>query len=170
MKRRYIKKMNNYHKTDNPHPGDTICIAGALGDATATPAEERDYLAHCQYVHSVTDISDGIDTGIKRRMERNGVSAEIQLENLPFGNQATEQYGSQLSRMYQCALHDGHFFELIATVHYKHFADLNVKYKKRFGKPLHAVGRIVEGDTTRVNYIENAFGAMPIGTSWEHFC
>ncbi len=170
MKRRYIKKMNNYHKTDNPHPGDTICIAGALGDATATPAAERDYLAHCQYVHSVTDINDGIDISIKRIMERNGVSAEIQLEKLPFGNQATEQYGSQLSRLYQYALHEGHFYELLVIVNYKHFADLSVEYKKRFGAQLHAVGRIVEGDPTRVNYIENAFGAMSIGLSLEHFC
>ncbi len=170
MKRRYIRAMKPIPHRDKAQLGDIICIAGALGDYDAKPAAEGEYLAHCQYVHAVTDLRDGVDAGIKRIMEYSGVSAEIQLEDLPFSAQAMQQYGSQLSRMYQFALHDGHFFELIATVHYKHFADLNVKYKKRFGKPLHAVGRIVEGDTTRVNYIENAFGAMPIGTPWEHFC
>lgn len=170
MKRRHIKKMNNIRPHSTSQPGDTICIAGELGDATATPAANREYLTHYQYVHAVTDINDGIDSGIKRIMERDGVSAEIQLENIPFGTQPIQQYGTSLSLLYKYALHEGHFYELLAIVDYKHFADLSVKYKKRFGTPLHAIGRIVEGDTTKVNYIENAFGAMPAALPWEHFC
>ena len=155
---------------DKVQSGDVICIASALGDLDAPPAAEGEYLAHCKHVRTVSDLRDGIDDGIKQIMERSGVSAEIQLEDLPFSAQATQQYGSQLSQMYQYALHDGHFFELLAIVDYKHFADLRVEYKKRFDAQLHAVGRIVEGDNTKVNYIENAFGTMPIASPWEHFC
>ena len=170
MKRRYIRTMKPTPHTEKVQPGDTICIAGALGDSTATPAAAREYLAHCQYVHFATDINDGIDASIKRIMKRDGVSAEIQLENLPFGNLPMQQYGTSLSQLYQYALHDGHFFELLVIVDYKHFADLSVKYKERFGAQLHAVGRIVEGNNTKVNYTENAFGAMATPSPWEHFC
>ncbi|MBO4772878.1 MAG: hypothetical protein J5595_10115 [Bacteroidales bacterium] len=151
-------------------PGDIICIAGALGDSAAPCTEEGEYLAKCKHVHSVTTIYDGIDPAIKCIMELSGLSAEIRLDNLPFGNDLIQQFDSQLSQLYLHALHEGKVHELLATVQYKHFADFNDKYKKRFGTPLHAIGRIVEGDSTRVNYIENAFGAMPIGTSLEHFC
>ena len=161
--------MDTTHQYQQPQPGDIICIAGKLGQHTATPDAEAHYLAQSNCVHAITDIQDGIDTGIKRIMERNGVSAEIQLEDLPLGNTLTQQYGSQLSKLYQIALHDGHFFELIAAVHHAHFADLNAEYTRRFGITLHAIGHIVEGCATKVNYIENAFGAMPYGSLWEHF-
>lgn len=151
-------------------PGDIICIAGALGDATSPCTEECVYLAQCEHVHMMAVLYDGIDPAIKRIMKHGGVSAEIQLEKIPFGDRLMQQYDSQLSKLYHLALHECDVHELLAIVHYKHFADFNVEYQKRFGTPLHAIGHIVEGDPTRVNYTENAFGAMPIDIPLEHFC
>lgn len=181
----------------NSQPGDVICVTGCLGDSgagleyilnpdlprdstalklierhnTPTPRiKEGQLLAKSKYVHSMMDISDGIASDIKHIMERSNVSAEIELEKLPFGDLLQEKYGSQPSQMYHYALHGGEDYELLLTVDSRHFADLNAEYKKHFGTSLHAVGRITTGDTERVNYIENGFGTTPLGSPWAHFC
>ncbi|MCR5454232.1 MAG: thiamine-phosphate kinase [Bacteroidales bacterium] len=181
----------------NSQIGDIICVTGDLGDSGAgleyilNPEWNRDevatslikrhhypeprieegkYLAESKYVHSMMDLSDGLASDIKHILERSGVSAEIELENLPTSQLLQQKYGSQPSKLYHYALHGGEDYELLLTVDAKHFADLNVNYKKRFGKSLHAVGRITHGDPQHVQYIENGFGTMPLGSPWAHFC
>jgi thiamine-monophosphate kinase len=181
----------------NSQPGDIVCVTGALGDSGAgleyilAPDKERDstanalirrhlhptsrieegkFLARCKYVHSMMDLSDGLASDIKHILERSGVSADIELDKLPTSPLLQQKYGNSPSKLYHYALHGGEDYELLVTVDSKHFADLNVEYQKRFGTALYAVGRIVCGDPQHVNYIENGFGTMPIGSSWEHFC
>ena len=181
----------------NSQVGDVVCVTGALGDSGAgleyilNPMALRDdtaetlikrhyqptprikegvFLAKSQYVHSMMDISDGLASDIKHILERSGVSAEIQLDKLPTSPSLQKKFGSQPSKIYHYALHGGEDYELLLTVNPKHFADLNVQYNKMFGTALYAVGSIVNGDPQHVNYIENGFGTMPMGTPWEHFC
>lgn len=177
--------------------GDIICVTGALGDSGAGlqyilhPEWERDataaklikrhhfpepcieegiFLAGNEQVHSMMDISDGLASDIKHILERSGVSAEIELENLPTSPLLQQKYGNQPSQIYHYALHGGEDYELLLTVDAKYFADIAIQYAKKFGKKLYPVGRITNGDPQHVQYIENGIGAMPTGSPWEHFC
>ena len=170
MKRKYIKKIFSIFHRTKAYPGDIIGIAGAIGGSPTPLDKEGDFLSHCKHVHSTAILSDGLHPAIRNIMERSGVSAEIQLENLPFGPQMMHNHGSQPSTLYQLALHDGHFHEILVAADPKQFADLAADFQKRFGESLHAIGRIVNGDPQRVNYIENGFGAIEFAPQWEHLC
>ena len=192
-----VRDKRNRISRANSQVGDIICVTGALGDSGAGlqyilhPEMERDataislvnrhhhpeprieegkFLAASGYVHSMMDLSDGLASDIKHILSRSGVSADVELENLPTSHLLQEKYDTQPSQLYHYALHGGEDYELLLTVDAKHFADLNVDYQKKFGRPLHAVGRITNGDPQHVNYIENGFGTVPTGSPWEHFC
>ena len=181
---------------DNAQIGDIICVTGSLGDSGAGldyilhPEWKRDemanafiyhhhhpypriwagkFLAQSGCVHAMMDLSDGLASDIKHILARSGVSAEIELENLPASLNLRCKYGSQPSKMYHYMLHGGEDYELLLTVDAKHFADLKAKYQPKFGW-LSAIGRIIKGDPQHVRYIENGIDTTPIGSPWEHFC
>ncbi|MBO7463412.1 MAG: hypothetical protein J6T96_12530 [Bacteroidales bacterium] len=181
MKFRYIRNIEllTKHTSDmKALPGDVICVTGRLGkpygnegDQSPTPlSEKRTFLLQSKYVHSLTMLSNGLDAELKVITNRSNVSAEIELENIPFSDAMMKEYGSHLSQLYQTVLHGDNNKELLLTVDSIHFADLNAQYYEKFGEKLLAFGRIVNGDPNHINYIENGFGLMSIGSQWEHLC
>jgi thiamine monophosphate kinase len=149
---------------------DIICLTGMLGASSKAYIKKMEFLSLCKHVHIFNELSEGIDKALKFMLEKSGVSAEIQLEDIPFGRGPMKKYGSQPSRLYQYALHESNDNELILTVDPKHFADVSADYQQKTGTPLRAIGRIVNGDPQHINYIENAFPATQLNIPWEHFC
>ena len=181
MKFRYIRDIGliTKHTSDMKSlPGDIICVTGRLGkpygnegDQSPTPlSAKRTFLLQSKHVHSLTTLSNGLDAELKVITNRSGVSAEIELENIPFSDAMMKEYGSHLSQLYQTVLHSDVKQELLLTVDSIHFAALNARYYEKFGEKLLAFGRIVNGDPNHINYIENGFGLMTNGSQWEHLC
>ncbi|MBO7565719.1 MAG: hypothetical protein J6T60_01300 [Bacteroidales bacterium] len=181
MKFRYIRNIGliTKHTSDMKSlPGDIICVTGRLGkpyenggDQSPTPlSAKRTFLLQSKHVHSLTTLSNGLDAELKVITNRSGVSAEIELENIPFSDAMMKEYGSHLSLLYQTVLHSDVKQELLLTVDSIHFADLNARYYEKFGEKLFDFGHIINGDPNHINYIENGFGLMSIGSQWEHLC
>lgn len=181
MKFRYIRNIGliTKHTSDMKSlPGDIICVTGPLGkpyenegDQSPTPlSAKRTFLLQSKHVHSLTTLSNGLDAELKVITNRSGVSAEIELENIPFSDAIMKEYGSHLSQLYQTVLHSDVKQELLLTVDFIHFADLNARYYEKFGEKLFDFGRIINGDPNHINYIENGFGLMTNVSRWEHLC
>lgn len=149
---------------------DIICLSGKIGSSQRGTIKKIEYMTLCKYVHVFNDMCDGINESLKYILNLSGVSAEIQLEDIPFAQSLVKQYGSQPSRLYKKALYEGDDDVMLLTIDPKYFADVSIDYQIRFGAPLHAIGRIVNGDPQHINYIENAFPTMQFNIPGEHFC
>ncbi len=136
-------------------PGDIVVAGGTLGESAEglndimagrhdTPCahihrnpipqvDQGEWLGGRKEVHSMIDLSDGMASDLRHILRASGVGAEIELESVP----------TPVSK--ETALTGGEDYKLLFTVEPEGFALLAEDYLKRFGAPLHPVGRIVEG-------------------------
>jgi len=154
-------------------PGDIIAVTGQLGDSEgglrlilasqAEPPsgtaekyllkrhycprphlEEGYFLAHQSAVRAMMDVSDGIDSDLRRIMEQSGCGVEVYLEKLPVSsalNKCSQKYGWNLMEI---AAAGGEDYCLLITVNPKKFSELAQKYLKRFKRPLSPIGSITD--------------------------
>lgn len=157
-------------------PGDVLFTTGALGASGAglrdllagrldTPAavehrnprpqvEEGLWLGMRREVHAMMDLSDGLASDLKHILDRSGVGAEVLLERVPVAE------GSDL----QTAACEGEDYKLLLTADAEGAGQLADEFLKRFGSPLHPLGRIT--DTRELVWLQNG---NPVPLDWHGF-
>lgn len=157
-------------------PGDVLFTTGALGASGAglrdllagrldTPAavehrnprpqvEEGLWLGMRREVHAMMDLSDGLASDLRHILDRSGVGAEVLLERVPVAE------GSDL----QTATCGGEDYKLLLTADAEGAGQLADEFLKRFGSPLHPLGRIT--DTRELVWLQNG---NPVPLDWHGF-
>ena len=157
-------------------PGDVLFTTGALGASGAglrdllagrldTPAavehrnprpqvEEGLWLGMRREVHAMMDLSDGLASDLRHILARSGVGAEVLLERVPVAE------GSDL----QTAACGGEDYKLLLTADAEGAGQLADEFLKRFGSPLHPLGRIT--DTRELVWLQNG---NPVPLDWHGF-
>ncbi len=157
-------------------PGDVLFTTGALGASGAglrdllagrldTPAavehrnprpqvEEGLWLGMRREVHAMMDLSDGLASDLRHILDRSGVGAEVLLERIPVAE------GSDL----QTAACGGEDYKLLLTADAEGAGRLADEFLKRFGSPLHPLGRIT--GTRELVWLQNG---NPVPLDWHGF-
>lgn len=157
-------------------PGDVLFTTGALGASGAglrdllagrldTPAavEHRNprpqvkeglWLGMRREVHAMMDLSDGLASDLRHILDRSGVGAEVLLERVPVAE------GSDL----QTAACGGEDYKLLLTADAEGAGRLADEFLKRFGSPLHPLGRIT--GTRELVWLQNG---NPVPLDWHGF-
>lgn len=157
-------------------PGDVLFTTGALGASGAglrdllagrldTPAavehrnprpqvEEGLWLGMRREVHAMMDLSDGLASDLRHILDRSGVGAEVLLERVPVAE------GSDL----QTAACSGEDYKLLLTADAEGAGRLADEFLKRFGSPLHPLGRIT--GTRELVWLQNG---NPVPLDWHGF-
>jgi thiamine-monophosphate kinase len=148
--------------------GDVICVTGELGDSGGglrVLLEERpvgrdevvlvrkhhrprphlaegEWLGRRPAVTAMMDVSDGIASDLRRIMERSSCGAEIELNRLPTSatlRRTSARYGWNLAEV---AAAGGEDYCLLATIREREFGRISSSFRRAFGRPLVAIGRI----------------------------
>jgi len=155
-------------------PGNIISVTGFLGDSGAglrvllenrpLKGDERylirqhhrprahlaegAWLAAKEGVTAMMDVSDGIDSDLRRIMECSGLGASVDLEDLPLSaplKRAAIKYGWN---PFESAASGGEDYCLLAMVRPDHFRKIAAAFGRKFGRPLSKIGvitRVHEG-------------------------
>lgn len=158
---------NHIKRRSTAKIGDIICVTGFLGDSAAglkcildklprdpylikchyrpEPAvRQGQWLSHHSSVHSMMDVSDGIDSDIKRIMESSSCGARIITEDIPISatlKKAAESYGFDSLHM---ALTGGEDYCLLLTIDPSAYENITKEFQLKFGQPLYSIGTIAE--------------------------
>jgi thiamine-monophosphate kinase len=153
----------------NAQEGDILCLTGYIGDSGGglrilldklerneihqylviqhhrprPHVEEGIWLAHQAGVHAMIDVSDGIDSDLKRIMERSECGVEVYLEQLPISEQlrrAAQLNGWNAPEM---AATGGEDYCLLASVEKKAYSHIAEGFKGKFNRPLFKFGSII---------------------------
>jgi thiamine-monophosphate kinase len=173
-------------------PGDVLAVTGPLGASRAglyladnpnmLPAglareaslahrnpeprvNEGRWLAGSANVHAMMDVSDGLSTDLRRLAAASACAAVI--ENVPVAESAREIAAARGEDSAAFALAGGEDFELLAAVNPRAFRYLSGRFEKRFGRPLHNIGRLRKGDGV---FIIKGGDEQPLAsTGWDPF-
>lgn len=163
IKRRSAAKLN-----------DIICVTDSLGDSAGglkfildklprsadalrlidrhyrpQPAfQEGPWLSQQTSVHAMMDVSDGIDSDLKRIMESSKCGAQIRVEDIPMSSTLKRSAKAHDLDFLQLALSGGEDYCLLLTVDPHSYEDLNRRFQLEFGYPLYSIGTVVEQDLT----------------------
>jgi len=130
--------------------------------------EEGFFLARQPGVRAMMDVSDGIDSDLKRIMESSDCGVEVYLENLPVSSalkRCSQKYGWNPEEV---AAAGGEDYCLLLTVNPAHFPEVALKFRRQFQRPLRAIGRITElkGE---LNYLIEGRPVTLKKTGYDHF-
>jgi thiamine-monophosphate kinase len=175
-------------------PGDIVCVTGNLGDSGAglrllleqkTRAKDADALvarhhrpdAHVKEgqwlggrtaVHAMMDVSDGIDSDLRRIMERSGCGVDVNLEQLPLSaelKRICDQYEWDAREL---AVAGGEDYCLLLTADPAGFTELTNDFAAAFGRPLAAIGQVT-GEKGRLRYLDKGKPSSLENHGWDHF-
>lgn len=175
-------------------PGDVICVTGYLGDSGAglkailenqSLDQDIQYLIHRHHhpiphlrqgkwlaersgVRAMMDISDGINSDLKRIMERSHCGAMINLDTLPISSPLQAVAQRKKWNIYELAACSGEDYCLILTVEPSSYELLAESYCKKFQRPLFRVGHIND----QIGNIEYLLSGVPHrlnSNNFEHF-
>jgi thiamine-monophosphate kinase len=175
-------------------PGDVIAVTGSLGDSGGglrvilekrprgrdeaflvlahhrprPHLDEGAWLAERAAVRAMMDVSDGIDSDLRRIMERSKCGVEVDLDGLPLSPQlrrAAAKYGWDASEL---AASGGEDYCLLATIAPGRFPAIAASYRKKFGRPLHPIG-IVLSARSGFRYRRGAAPASLSRRGFDHF-
>jgi thiamine-monophosphate kinase len=174
--------------------GDIICVTDFLGDSGAglkciiedrTLDEDTKYLiqrhhrprAHLaegawlakqEGIHAMMDVSDGIDSDLRRIMERSICGVEINLECLPISSQLrniSQRFDWQINEI---AIAGGEDYCLLTTIAKKRYTLISERFKKKFNRPLSKIGSIVNKDLG-LKYYANGKKVEILKPGYDHF-
>lgn len=173
--------------------GDTVCVTGELGDSAAglrvlledLPRDgeaqvlldrhhrPRAHLAEGAWlggraeVRAMLDVSDGIDSDCHRIMEASGCAMRIELERLPVSAELRALARREGWDAQQIAAGGGEDYCLMCTVETGRHEELTRAFEAAFGRPLTAIGRVVEGDD--LLYEREGRSLTLDRHGWDHF-
>ncbi len=178
-------------------PGDIVAVTGNLGDSEGglrlilknipdnklkpeerylvkrhyrprPHLEEGQFLAGQPEVRAMMDVSDGIDSDLRRIMERSDCGVRIFLEQLPVSSalkKCSQKYGWNLEEV---AAAGGEDYCLLLTVAPEKFAGLAEKYFRRFKRPLPAIGQVT-AEPGVLRYFKNQVQVSLGKSGFDHF-
>jgi thiamine-monophosphate kinase len=148
--------------------GDVVAVTGTLGDSGAglrvlldgisvgrderplvaahhrprAHLEEGAWLARRPAVRGLMDVSDGIDSDLRRILEASGRGARVDLEKLPLSPSLFAVCRRLSWSPLDFALAGGEDYCLLTTIGRSAFAATAAAFRRRFGRPLFEIGRI----------------------------
>ena len=174
--------------------GDIIAVTGTLGDsagglrlilenrssqsahqAALLQAHNRPtphlkagvWLAKHPAVHSMMDVSDGIDSDIQHIMKASKVGATIDLDHIPL-SEALVHVGAQNQwPVEELAMTGGEDYVLICTIEADAFPELADAFKKKFQHPLYPIGQCT--DIHQLNYERAGIAHNLQSKGFDHF-
>jgi thiamine-monophosphate kinase len=175
-------------------PGDILAVTGFLGDSAAglrcllkevalheanartlvrahhmpSPhVQEGQWLAAHDAVHAMMDVSDGVDSDLRHIMEQSRVGAELELEKIPTSNAFQAVCAAHGWHTAELAVAGGEDYVLLCAVDAASFDALARAYETHFGRPLFAIGRILDG--SGLTYIQHGKPTRLAFHGFDHF-
>lgn len=174
--------------------GDIVAVTGALGDSGGglkvllaggpegrdeerlvrthlrprPQVEEGEWLAGRPGMRAMMDVSDGIDSDIRRIMERSGVGADIALDRLPVSGELRRVAGKRGFEAIETAATGGEDYCLLVTVAPEKFERTAGAFERRFGRPFPAVGTI-RSKASGLRYFLDGRPAHIRARGYDHF-
>jgi thiamine-monophosphate kinase len=130
--------------------------------------EEGWFLAHQPEVRAMMDVSDGIDSDLRRIIEQSGCGVEVNLEKLPVSEElraCAQKYGWNLEEV---AAAGGEDYCLLLTVAPEKFPALKRKFHQRFRRSLADIGRITSRKGEQV-YLRHGQRVELKKSGFDHF-
>lgn len=174
--------------------GDLICVTGYLGDSGGglralqtgiTDSEDTQklicthfrpevfpeqgqWLASHTKVHSMMDISDGLDCDLKRLLKSSKKGAIIETTQIPISPALSKVSSEQNWDPLELALVGAEDYCLLLTVSFEAFESLNQAFQKQFDSPLFAIG-IVNDREDQLIYLKNGETIQINYKNYNHF-
>ena len=130
--------------------------------------EEGEWLGARAGVRAMMDVSDGIDSDIRRIMEQSGVGARIELEKLPVSAELRRVAERRGFDPVETAAAGGEDYCLLVTVDKAKFAAAAAAFRRRFGRPLFAVGEITP-KSAGLRYFRGGLEVVFSARGFDHF-
>jgi thiamine-monophosphate kinase len=153
-------------------PGDIVCLSGTIGDSPAglqlllhnrADAENpehahllrrhnhpRPHLAEGLWlgkqpaVHAMMDVSDGIDSDLRRICEQSHTGILVNLDALPLSPELQNVCKNQGWNAAQLAATGGEDYCLVCTIDAEMYPEIAAAFSAEFSQPLTAIGRVVD--------------------------
>lgn len=174
--------------------GDVVCVTGTLGDSGAglrlllenspgggdaealisrhnRPAPhvaEGQWLGARDEVRAMMDVSDGIDSDLRRIMEKSNCGMDINLNNLSLSQELTRVGKLRGWNSRELAATAGEDYCLLLTVAADKYTLVSKEFAARFGRPLHQIG-VVTAHAGDLKYFDNGQLAVLKKAGWDHF-
>ena len=175
-------------------PGDVICVNDLVGDSGGgmrilvdqkpldqdasylvarhhlprAHLEEGKWLARREQVHAMIDLSDGIESDIRRIMESSACGAHIELSRIPQSEQLLRVCDTYQWDARELGISGGEDYCLMFTLREQDFQELEAAYAGQFGRSLYRIGRIT-GDREVLRFTRDG-KAVEFGKhGWDHF-
>ena len=174
--------------------GDAICVTGKLGDSGGglralleerppgrderflirshnrprAHLEEGAWLAARAGVTAMMDVSDGIDSDLRRIMERSRCGAAVDVKNLPVSGalrRAAKKYGWDPIEL---AAAGGEDYCLLIAVLPDRIAEISAAFARKFRRPLFRIGTIAPPESG-LTYFLNGRPAALTRRGFDHF-
>ncbi|MFC2158470.1 thiamine-phosphate kinase [Acidobacteriota bacterium] len=180
---------------DGAKPGDRIYVNGCLGESAAglelllgdldikgtlrrhllnshfqpeVFVRQGRFLAQSGFVTACIDLSDGISSDISHVCRESGVGAVLHRSDLPVSPELKEFSDITGKDPNDIILAGGEDYRLLFTVQKDNAAELEKRYKDKFGSPLFCVGEITEGREILLKD-ERALLSRLSPAGWDHF-
>ena len=114
------------------------------------------------------DVSDGIDSDVRRIMERSGCGAVVDLERLPVSpplRRCAAKYGWDAA---EAAASGGEDYCLLATIDPARCLRIAADFERRFGRPLGLIGKILPR-SRGLSYLRSGVPAALARRGFDHF-
>jgi thiamine-monophosphate kinase len=114
---------------------------------------EAQYLAEFDAVHSMIDLSDGIQSDARHIANRSGAELIIDLDLLPLSSTLTDFCKEYSCSAIELALTSGEDYGLLFTMSGDEAGSILNQFIDQFGYSFHLIGEVAEGSPA-VNYIK----------------
>jgi thiamine-monophosphate kinase len=174
--------------------GDIICATGFIGDSGGglkcvledkplndevmylirqhnkprAHIAEGVWLSNYPGVHAMMDISDGIDSDLRRILEKSQCGAEIDIDRLPISQQLRNVSARFQWDADEIALTGGEDYCLLVTIDPEKYKIISDKFNEEFKRTLPALGLITK-EETKLKYFRNGKPAIFQGHGFDHF-
>ncbi len=129
--------------------------------------QEGAWLAQHTTVHSMIDVSDGIDSDICHIMKASSVGANIDLAQIPISKELRLVGEKSQWPIEELALTGGEDYVLLCTVDPIAFAQLANAFEQHFQRPLYPIGHIT--NTHQLNYERAGIAHNLQSIGFDHF-
>jgi len=174
--------------------GDMICVTDYLGDSGGglkILLENRDLDVEAEYlirkhnrpcahlaegtwlasqtgVHAMMDISDGIDSDLRRIMEQSLCGAQIIIEQVPLSPELQRTSGRYGWDTTGIAVGGGEDYCLLATIDTEQYSRIAQEFETKFKRPLTNIG-IVTTEKSGLQYIQHRRQIILQKHGYDHF-
>lgn len=132
------------------------------------PLAQGAWLAGRREVGAMMDVSDGLDSDIKRIMERSACGADIHLEKLPVSPALIRRAGAMGLDPLEIAAAGGEDYCLLVTIKPDGFSKVSKGFEKTLGATLHPIGAITAPSSGLRYFREGRAVPRPAG-GFSHF-